>query len=100
MHRRTFLGFLSALGLASPAPDKRTQFYVIEHYKLKSGSQPARLHDFFSQSQLPALNRIHSGPKLYLDALVAPDLPHITAIYGFSSLEEMGSVYTKMNQDE
>lgn len=100
MHRRSFLGSLSALGLASAAPDKRTQFYVIEHYKLKSGSQPARLHDFFSQAQLPALNRIYPGPKLYLDALVAPDLPHITAIYGFSSLEEMGSVYAKMNQDE
>lgn len=93
MHRRTFLGSLSALGLANAAPDKRAQFYAIQHFKLKSGTQLPRLHDFFSQSMLPALNRIHSGPKIYLEALVAQHVPHVTAIYGFSSLEEMWSVH-------
>jgi hypothetical protein len=100
MHRRTFLGSLSALSLASAAPDKRTQFYALDHFKLKSGPQLPRLHDFFSQSMLPALNRIHSGPKIYLEALIAQHVPHVTAIYGFASLEELWSLHTKVRQDE
>ncbi len=100
MHRRTFVGALSGLGLAAAATDKRTGIYAVEHFKLKSGPQLPRLHDSLAQSVLPAFNKIHSGPKIYLEALVAPHLPHLTAIYGFASLEEMDGVHTKMMQDE
>jgi hypothetical protein len=100
MHRRTFVGSLGALGLAGAAPEKRTRFYVVEHFKLKNGTEPQRLHDFLSQSLLPALGRVHSGPRIYLEALVAPHTPQVTAIYGFSSLEEMWDVHTKVLGDE
>jgi hypothetical protein len=100
MHRRTFLGSLSALGLANAAADKRTQFYAVQNFKLKSGNQLPRLHDFFSQAMQPALNRIHSGPKIYLEAMIASHVPHFTAIYGFSTLDELWSVHSKVMQDE
>jgi hypothetical protein len=100
MHRRTFVGALSGLPLAAAATDKRTGFYAVEHFNIKSGPQLGRLHDFCSQSLLPALNKIHSGPRIYLEAMVGPRVPHFTVISGFSSLEEMWSVHTKMMQDE
>jgi hypothetical protein len=100
MHRRTFVGALGGLGLAAAATDKRTGFYCFQHFNLKSGSQLPHLHDFMSQFALPALNRLHSGPKIFLEATLAPQLPHLTAIYGFSSLEELWGVHTKMSQDE
>ena len=100
MHRRTFVGALGGLGLGAAASDKRTAFYFFQHFNLKSGNQLPRLHEFISQSALPALNRVHSGPKIFLEATIAPQIPHLTAIYGFSSLEELWGVHGKMIQDE
>jgi NIPSNAP len=101
MHRRTFVGALGGLGLATAATsDKRTAFYLFQQFHLKSGSQLPRLHDFMSQSALPAFNRIHSGPKIFLEATIAAQIPHVTAIYGFSSMEELWGVHAKMSQDE
>lgn len=100
MHRRTFVSALGGLGLArAAASDKRTNFYCIEHYNLKSGHQPQRLSEFAAQI-LPAIGRVHSGPKIYLDALVAPQVPHFTVIAGFTSLEELWDVNVKVLQDE
>jgi len=100
MHRRAFVGALSALGLTHAAPEKRTSFYAVQNYKLKNGTELARLHDFYSQTLLPAFNRIHTGPKIYLEAVIAPHTPQLTVIHGFTSLEEMWAMHTKMTQDE
>jgi hypothetical protein len=91
---------MGGLGLAAAASEKRTAFYSFQHFNLKSGSQLPHLHEFMSQAALPALNRLHSGSKIFLEAIIAPQLPHLTAIYGFSSLEELWGVHTKMIQDE
>jgi NIPSNAP len=101
MHRRRFIGALGALSLANAAaPEKRTRFYAFEHFTLKNGSGVTRLHDFVSQALLPAMNRVHSGPKIVLEQLVGPHTPEVLAIYGFSSMEEMWDVHTKMSHDE
>ena len=101
MHRRTFLGVLGALGLAKGAPDnKRTRFYAFERFTLKNGAGAARLHDFLSQSLLPGMNRVHSGPKIILEQFVGPHTPEVLAIYGFSSMEEMSEVHGKVAHDE
>jgi hypothetical protein len=101
MHRRRFLGTLGALSMAKAATlEKRTKFYAFEHFTLKNGAGVARLHDFLSQALLPAMNRVHSGPKIILEQLVGPHTPEVLAIYGFSSTEEMWDVHTKMSQNE
>src|SRR5712692_9056202 len=99
MHRRAFVGVLGGLGMASAAADKRTRFYALEQFKLKNGTQAPQLNEFFSQALLPALGKIHTGPKLYLEALVAPHVPQLAAIYGFSSLDEMWSIHSKLVAD-
>jgi len=103
MDRRTFVTALSSLGalpLAAATTDKTTRFYAFHHFKLKYGSQLPRLHEFFSQSALPALNQVHSGPKIFLDAQLSAHIPLVTSIYGFSSLDEMWNVHAKVSQDE
>src|SRR5882762_4507301 len=101
MHRRRFIGAPGALSLVKAAtPEKRTRFYAFEHFALKNGLGPSRLHDFLSQALLPAMNRIHVGPKIILEQLVGPHTPEVLAIYGFSSMEEMWDVHTKMSHDE
>src|SRR5258706_71707 len=101
MHRRRFIGALGALSLVkADTPEKRTRFYAFEHFTLKNGSGVSRVHDFVSQALLPAMNRVHSGPKIILEQLVGPHTPELLAIYGFSSMEEMWDVHARITQDE
>lgn len=102
MDRRSFVGVLGGLGVAAAAPaapEKRTQFFTLDSYKLKAGSQLPTLQDYFSKTVLPKANKLWDGPKIYLEALIAPHMPQILAIYGFASLEEMASVMGKMSED-
>jgi len=87
---------LTSTGNASPAGEKRTRFYLVQKFDLKQGDQPGRLDEFFSKLLLPALNKVHSGPKIYLDAQIAPHMPQKVAIYGFESLQHFEDVQTKM----
>src|SRR5437868_10525379 len=101
MHRRNFVGILGGMGVAAAADtEKRTRFYVFEQFKLKQGTQLPRLHEYLSQSMLPAMNRIHSGPKIFLEGLVTAHTPQLLVIYGFSSLDDMWGVHTKAMSDE
>src|SRR6267378_3296419 len=105
MQRRSFLGMLGAVGgagLAAGGPaesGRRTRIFALDSFKLKQGTQLARLHDFFRETMLPGLSRIHSGPKIVLEAVVAPHVPQVLAIYGFASIEEMWSVHAKVMAD-
>ena len=85
LDRRHFLGGLPALmpvAAANAAEAPRTRFYVFEQYFLENGTQPARIHDFFSKALLPAMNRIHKGPKIFLEAVMTPHMPQVAAIFG------------------
>jgi hypothetical protein len=103
MERRVFLGAVGSLGAASlgrPATEgRKTRFYVLEQMFLRNGSQLPRLHEFASGVLLPALNRLHSGPKIYLEALVAPHMPQFAAVYGFESLDEIRRLHAKTMED-
>lgn len=102
MKRRKFLGALGALGItqAATTPPKKTRFYVLDQYKMRSGTQPVRLHEFIGQTLLPTLNKIHAGPKIILNAEASPHLPQAALIVGYSSLEELGDVRGKIYADE
>jgi len=83
---------------AGAATDQKTRFYVLENFYLQNGSQVSRIHDFFSQTLLPVIAKIHSGPKIFLEALVAPHMPQVALILGVRSLEEVWSTGTKIHQ--
>jgi hypothetical protein len=67
---------------------------------LKSGTQPARINEFVSQALLPALNKVHAGPKICMEALVAPHMPQFAFVAGFRSTEEMMSVIEALWRQE
>jgi hypothetical protein len=98
------MGALGGLGMFSPAQTSagsaatKTRFYVLDQMFLKNGSQLPRLHEFTSKTLLPVLNEVHSGPKLYLESVVAPHMPQFAAIYGFDSLEHLWSTYRKVHE--
>ncbi len=92
------LGLLASSGPAASAAGKRRVF-TLEQYFLKNGSQVGRIHDHIGKAALPALSRIHSGPKIVLEALVTPHQPQVAVILGFESIEELWSVRSKLAAD-
>ena len=101
MDRRAFIGIMGGLGgIASAAAERRTRIYALEQFNLKAGTQLPRLHEFFGQSLLPAMKRLHNGTQIYLEAVIAAHTPQLAVIHGFTSLEEMWGVHTKIAADE
>jgi hypothetical protein len=94
------IGALPAAGFAQTANEKKTRIYLMESFYLKAGNQLSRLHDYLSQMALPALGKVHSGPKIVLEALVAAHTPQVVLIMGFPSIEEMWSVRGRLKQDK
>ncbi len=86
--------------MAAAANGQRTRYYTLDSFKLKNGTQLPRLHEYFSQSLLPALDRVHPGPSIFLEAVIAPHVPQVVAIHGFGSLDEMAAVHGKLAGDE
>jgi hypothetical protein len=71
----------------------------LESYFLKNGSQTGRIHEFYGQGFLPAVRKFHAGPKIFLEALVAPHMPHFLAVLGFQSLEELAALRSRLRAD-
>ena len=96
MLRRSFAGLLGAAAAFGATSEKRTRFYVLESYKLKAGTQLPRLHDHLSKTLLPRISGFWNGPKIFLEAIVAPHMPQLLVVYGFSSLDELWSLNAKV----
>jgi hypothetical protein len=105
LDRRRFLEGLPALlpsGLAASAEEgHKTRFYLLEQYFLEQGSQPGRIHDFFSKALLPAMERIkYNGPKVFLEAVIAPRTPEVATIFGLESCDQVWSVSKALFSDK
>jgi len=84
----TSMGASQAGGAAG---QQKTKYYILENFFLKNGTQPGRINDFMRDGLLPALNKVHTGPKIFMEALVAPHMPQFAVILGFRSLGELES---------
>ncbi len=64
------MGGIGSLPLAGPAQTAgetaKTRIYLLETFYLKQGTQPGRINEWLSKTALPALSRVHSGPKIVL----------------------------------
>ena len=106
MDRRSFTGLLGAMTATAahqagkPAVAPKTKYYVLENYYLKSGTQPERIHAFMRDALLPALNQVHRGPKLFLEALVAPHRPQLAFLAGVGSIDQLFSMIEALWRQE
>ncbi len=88
---------LAPMGFSS-ATESRSVF-VLEHYYLKNGTQAGRLHEHFSKAAIPALAKVHAGPSIFLDSLVAQHMPQVAVIMGFRSIQDLWDVHSKLVAD-
>jgi hypothetical protein len=108
MNRRLFIETMGGAGIMAAGAntaanaaknESKTNFYLMENYYLRHSTQLPRINEFMSQGMLPASSKFHSGPKIFLEALVAAHLPQFVVIYGLESLDELSSMRAKLRQD-
>ena len=81
------IGSLPLSGSAQSAGEAgKTRIYLLETFYLKNGTQPGRIHEYLGKAALPALSKVHSGPKIVLEGLVVPHTPQVMLILGFQSI--------------
>lgn len=104
LDRRSFLegmpAMLPAAAMAAAQESRKTRFYVLEQYYLENGSQPGRIHEFLSKAAMPMLERVHKGPKIVLEALVATHMPQVAVILGMESMSEIYSISKALFSDK
>src|SRR5689334_15737742 len=98
MNRRSWLsslgvsaaGSLAGFCAASDSPaDKRTSVLSLESFKVSHADQMPRLHTYLARTFLPFLAQVHEGPKMFLEAIVAPHTPQVLFLAAFGSFDEM-----------
>src|SRR5574340_1581420 len=101
MTRRDFLEVSGGTMVAAQPPvgERKTNYFLLQTYYLRNSTQAPRINEFMSQGLLPALNRVHSGPKIFLEGLVAAHMPQYAVIIGFPALEDVQALSGKMNAD-
>src|SRR5579863_2679459 len=102
--RREVLSWLGAsagacaVGAGSPLPvaaagtqpaAKGTRVVSLESFYLTHADHGARLHAYLGDTVLPQMRKMHRGPRLCLEAIVAPYTPQAALMAVFSSFDEV-----------
>ena len=66
-----------------------TRVVNVESFCVAHGSHESRLHAYLADTLLPRMQQLHQGPRLCLEAVVAPRTPQAMVLAVFSSFEEM-----------
>ena len=61
----------------------------LESFCIAHGQHGTRVHAYLAETLLPRMDEIHQGPRLCLDAIVAPHTPQAALLAVFSSFDEM-----------
>jgi|HubBroStandDraft_5_1064220.scaffolds.fasta_scaffold156589_2 hypothetical protein len=88
MNRRQFTGTLAGLAAALPARSAASDpahWFLLETFQLRQGDQVTRMHDYL-KAWLP---KAPAGPKLILEAVIAPHTPQLLAIAGMANFEDL-----------
>jgi hypothetical protein len=103
MNRRSWLSVLSVsaagklYGLSADSQaSKRAWVLSLESFRVGNADQLARLHFYLGNTFLPYLAQVHHGPKMFLEAIVAPHTPQGLVITAFPSFEEMIEIRNKV----
>jgi hypothetical protein len=105
MNRRTWLsslgmsaaGSLAALSAVTDSQsNQRSWTLSLESFRVSTADQMARLHSYLSGAFLPYLAQVHQGPKMFLEAIVAPHTPQALVITAFPSFDAMIQIRNKV----
>ena len=98
MNRRSWLSALGVSAAGSLAgfsavtdsqAGQRTWVLSLESFRVSHAEQMPRIHSYLGQTLLPLLDQVHRGPKMFLEAIVAPHTPQVLFVSALASFDEM-----------
>ncbi|HYM05491.1 MAG TPA: NIPSNAP family protein [Terriglobales bacterium] len=98
MNRRALLSWLGASAASSlnpvsagaeAQPQKKTWVVSLESFCATGADQMPGLHAYLAGTLLPFLKQVHDGPRICLEAIVAPHAPQALLLAAYSSFDEM-----------
>ena len=98
MDRRSLLSWLGVSAAGSVAglsairesqPKARACVLCLESFRVRQADQMPRLHSYLGGDLLSFFRQIHQGPKMFLEAIVAPHTPQALFVAAFPSFDEM-----------
>jgi hypothetical protein len=105
MNRRSWLSSLGVSAAGSMAGftavtdspgGKRNWVLSLENFRVSNADQMPRLHSYLGHIFLPFLAEVHRGPKMFLEAIVAPQTPQVLFLAAFASFDEMIEIRGKV----
>jgi hypothetical protein len=95
LKRRTVLGGATALAAAPADAAAGRQYLELNFYRLRNGTQMARLHDYLSQVYLPLCRKAGAGPVGCFTNVIGPDSPSLLVVTGYASLAQLEALREK-----
>lgn len=68
---------------------RRTWVLSLESFRVSHAERMPRLHSYLGGTFLPLLAEFHRGPKMFLEAIVAPHIPQVLFAAAFASFDEL-----------
>src|SRR5215470_4090374 len=105
MDRRSLLSWLgvsaagSLTGLSAVRgfqPNKQTWVLSLESFRVRQADQMPRLQSYLGGDFLSFFSQIQRGPKMFLEAIVAPHTPQALLLAAFPGFDEMIEVRRKL----
>ena len=105
MNRRSWLSSLGVSAAGSLAgfsavtdsqAGKQTWVLSLESFRVSHADQMPRLHSYLGGTFLPLFAQVHRGPKMFLEAIVAPHTPQVLFLAAFASFDEMIEIRGKV----
>lgn len=105
MNRRNWLSSLGVSAAGSLAglsavtdsqTNKQSWVLSLESFRVSHAEQMGPLHTYLGGTFLPYLAQVHRGPKMFLEAIVAPHTPQALVVTAFPSFDEMIGIRNKV----
>ena len=105
MNRRNWLSSVGVSAAGSLAglsnvtdsqKNKRLWVLSLESFRVNHTEQMAGLHSYLGGTFLPYLAQVHRGPKMFLEAIVAPHTPQALVVTAFPSFDKMIEIRNKV----
>lgn len=105
MNRRNWLssigvsaaGSLAAFSAATDSQaNKRPWVLSLESFRVSHAEQMTQLHSYLGGTFLSYLAQVHRGPRMFLEAIVAPHTPQALVVTAFQSFDEMIEIRHKL----
>jgi hypothetical protein len=100
MHRRTFMqAAVAATAANAAAQPPKPQYFQLQYFYLRNGTQPQRVSDFFQHTYAPALSKQGLPPFGFFQPVIGEASPYWLVLLSLPTLDAIETIPARLAQD-